>query len=433
ARGLRGPRALGAARLPTFPVAGGFGMAATGRRCVLRADRRPRPQAGPGPGDGRAPPGLPSGAPLLVRLDMAASPRRHARRALDPLPAVVHRPPGRARRGQARARAAVRGGDRGSPRRGGRSPHPPPPPHRRESFPPVFGREPIGTERGGKGSAMKRFNAIVAVLALVLAACGLADDGATTTTSAEAETPTTEATTPPEATDTTTADTQVTEPEAEGPSGDPIVIGAARPLTGEFADTGVFVRDGYQAMVEYWNENEGLLGRPVELIIEDDASDPGQAVSLLEKLITVDGVDLVLGGYPGSSAAAQMAVAEQHGMVYVSMGGHMASFEQGFQYSFGAPPLMGQWWYRGFFDFLETLPEDARPTSAAMMTANNPVGAAVREGTLSDLEAAGIELVMDELYDLPLASAEPLVSQAMNSGADLFIANSFFPDGVLTI
>lgn len=280
---------------------------------------------------------------------------------------------------------------------------------------------------------MKRFKATVVAVALVLAACGLAEEGTTTTTSAEVDTPTTAGATPPETTDTSTGDTASTEPEAEGPSGDPIVIGAALPLTGEFADTGVFVRDGYQAMVEYWNENQGLLGRPVELIIEDDASDPGQAVSLLEKLITVDGVDLVLGGYPGSSAAAQMAVAEQHGMVYVSMGGHMASFEQGFQYSFGAPPLMGQWWYRGFFDFLETLPEDARPTSAAMMTANNPVGAAVREGTLSDLEAAGIELVMDELYDLPLASAEPLVSQAMNSGADLFIANSFFPDGVLTI
>ena len=159
---------------------------------------------------------------------------------------------------------------------------------------------------------MKRFKATVVAVALVLAACGLAEEGTTTTTSAEVDTPTTAGATPPETTDTSTGDTASTEPEAEGPSGDPIVIGAALPLTGEFADTGVFVRDGYQAMVEYWNENQGLLGRPVELIIEDDASDPGQAVSLLEKLITVDGVDLVLGGYPGSSAAAQMAVAEQH-------------------------------------------------------------------------------------------------------------------------
>lgn len=280
---------------------------------------------------------------------------------------------------------------------------------------------------------MKRLAAILTVMALLLTACGLADGEATTTAAPEQDT--TETTASPDTDDTTdtTESTEETEPETEAPSGDPIVIGASLPLTGDFADTGVFVRDGYEAMVEYLNEQGGLLGRPVELVVEDDASDPGQATSLLERLITVDEVDLVLGGYPGSSAAAQMSTAEQHGMAYVSMGGHMASFEQGFTYSFGAPPLMGQWWYHGFFEYLGTLPEEDRPATAAMMTANNPVGAAVREGTVEDLEAAGIELVMDELYDLPLASAEPLVSQAMNADADLFIANSFFPDGVLTI
>lgn len=266
---------------------------------------------------------------------------------------------------------------------------------------------------------MRRRITLVAALALVVAACGLAEEATTTTT--------TTTTTAAGDTTTTAGETTTTAPPEQ------LVIGATLPLTGAFADTGVFVRDGYEAIVEVVNSEGGVLGRQIELVIEDDASDPGQAATLLEKLITVDKVDLVLGGYPGSSAAAQMAVAEQHGMVYVSMGGHMASFGQGFNYSFGAPPLMGQWWYKGFFEFLSSLPADERPTKAAMITVNNPVGASVREGTVEDLAAAGIELVMDELYDLPLASAEPLVSQAQASGADLFIANSFFPDGVLTI
>jgi branched-chain amino acid transport system substrate-binding protein len=282
-------------------------------------------------------------------------------------------------------------------------------------------QEPTTDERE-EGSTMKRLLAIAATLALVLTACGLAEDAGTTTTAGETTT-----TTAGDTTGTTAEDTTTTAPL------EPIKMGATLPLTGPFADTGVFVRDGYEAMVEHINDEGGLLGRPIELSIEDDASDPGQAASLLEKLITVDQVEIVLGGYPGSSAAAQMATAEQHGKVYVSMGGHMASFEQGFAYSFGAPPLMGQWWYRGFFDYISTLPEAERPTAAAMITVNNPVGAAVREGTVADLAAAGIEVVMDELYDLPLASAEPLVSQARASGADLFIANSFFPDGVQVI
>lgn len=271
----------------------------------------------------------------------------------------------------------------------------------------------------------------VPLTALVLAAsaCGLADEGGGAAD--DATTPAGDDTTE---TDAAADDTE--EPEAtdgDTPSGDPIAIGATLPLTGAFADTGEFVAAGYEDWVDHLNDQGGLLGRPVELTIEDDASDPGQATSLLERLITQEDVDLVLGGYPGSSAAAQMAIAEQYQKVYVSMGGHLQSFEQGYEFAFGAPPLMGEWWYRAFFDFLEQLPEEERPSSAAMVTINNPVGAAVRSGTVEDLERVGIELVMDELYDAPLASADTLVNQAKQSGAELFVANSFFPDGVLIV
>lgn len=272
----------------------------------------------------------------------------------------------------------------------------------------------------------RRIFVLLGALALLVSACGLADEG-----SQEPEPTPPDTAAPAEATDGPTEGP--TGEDATEPSGEPVTLGATLPLTGAFADTGEFVAEGYRAWVDHMNDTGGLLGRPVEVVIEDDASDPGRAASLLERLISQEDVDLVLGGYPGSSAAAQMAIAEQHQVVYVSMGGHMASFEQGFEWSFGAPPLMGEWWYRGFFDYLEQLPEDERPQSAAMITVNNPVGAAVRDGSVQDLERVGIDLVMDELYDLPLASADTLIQQAKSSGADLFIANSFFPDGVLAV
>ncbi|WP_324716664.1 amino acid ABC transporter substrate-binding protein [Carboxydochorda subterranea] len=213
----------------------------------------------------------------------------------------------------------------------------------------------------------------------------------------------------------------------------PIRIGATLPLTGPFADTGQWVARGYQKWARDVNARGGLLGRPVELTILDDASVADRAISLLERLITVDRVDLILGGYPGTAAAAQMAVAERYRKVYVSMGGHMASFQRGFRYSFGAPPLMGEWWYEGVWEWLATLPAAQRPQKAAMITINNPVGAAVRSSAIEGLRRVGILLVMDERYDVPLATAEPLVSRAIALGADLFIANGFFPDGVQTI
>lgn len=213
----------------------------------------------------------------------------------------------------------------------------------------------------------------------------------------------------------------------------PIKIGCSLPQTGPFAETGAWVQRGYEQWVEDINARGGLLGQPVELIVYDDESQADNAVNLLNRLITQDQVDLLCGGYPGTSAAAQMAVAEKNQMVYASMGGHMASFSQDYDYSFGAPPLMGQWWYDGLFRWLETLPPEERPQKAAVFTMNNPVGAAVLEPIAAELENLGIEIAVNELYDLPLADAAPLVSKAKAAEADMFFSNGTFPDGVQTV
>lgn len=225
------------------------------------------------------------------------------------------------------------------------------------------------------------------------------------------------------------------QPTAAAPAGDktPIRIGAVVPLTGKYSETGKWVEKGYRWFVEDKNANGGLLGRLIELTIYDDQSTLDKSVNLLEKLITVDKVDLLAGGYSGDLVAAQMPIAEKHKMVYVSQGGHMPSFSQGFKYNFGAPPLMGQWWYEGFFQWMESLPADQRPKTLAAMTANNIIGQACRESFVDGAKRAGIEIVMDEYYDLPLASADPLVAKAKASGAEIFCANGFFDDGVLTV
>jgi len=150
----------------------------------------------------------------------------------------------------------------------------------------------------------------------------------------------------------------------------PILIGGSLPLTGKFAETAKWIERGYRYWAEEINKKGGLLGRPVKLIIYDDESNASKAVTYAEKAITVDKVDLLFGGYPGTAARAVMPVAEKYKKVYVSMGGHMKSFSQGYTYSFGGPPLMGEWWYLGFIDWMKTIPEKDRPKRAAVYTMN---------------------------------------------------------------
>ena len=221
-------------------------------------------------------------------------------------------------------------------------------------------------------------------------------------------------------------------PKPEAPK-TPVKIGGSLPLTGGYADTGKVIEQGYRKWVDDINARGGLLGRKVDLVIYDDASDVKNAVTLMEKLITVDKVDLLAGGYPGTAAAAQMPVAEQYKMAYVSMGGHMASFTKGYTYSFGGPPLMGQWWYEGVWQWLATVPAAQRPKNAAVFTMNNPIGLSTLENTPDKLKSLGIDLIINEKYDLPLASADSIVAKAKSAGAELFVSGGVLPDGVLTV
>lgn len=213
----------------------------------------------------------------------------------------------------------------------------------------------------------------------------------------------------------------------------PIVIGGSLPLTGKFAETGVWIERGMKFWGKEIEDKGGLLGRPVKFVIYDDESDAKKAVTFAEKAITVDKVDLLFGGYPGTAARAVMPVAEKHKYVYISMGGHMKSFEQGYTYSFGGPPLMGEWWYEGFFQWLETLPADQRPKRAAVYTMNNPIGVSLLGSVNHWTKKLGIAKVIDEKYDLPLPDATPLVMKAKQMNCDLLMSNGFFADGVMTI
>jgi len=90
------------------------------------------------------------------------------------------------------------------------------------------------------------------------------------------------------------------------PSGEPIKIGGSLPLTGIASEQAKWVKAGYEAWAEDINKKGGLLGRPVKLIIYDDESNADKAVTYYERAITVDKVDLVFGGYPGTANVALM-------------------------------------------------------------------------------------------------------------------------------
>jgi branched-chain amino acid transport system substrate-binding protein len=82
----------------------------------------------------------------------------------------------------------------------------------------------------------------------------------------------------------------------------PIKIGFVAPLTGNFAQIGLDMVEGFKM---FWNENNNTVaGRKVEIIVEDEAGVPGVAIAKVRKLINHDKVNLITGVFQGNVAYA---------------------------------------------------------------------------------------------------------------------------------
>jgi branched-chain amino acid transport system substrate-binding protein len=125
----------------------------------------------------------------------------------------------------------------------------------------------------------------------------------------------------------------------DAPAEPPIRIGATMSETGAYATQGLPARNGYLLCEVHVNEEGGIDGREIELVIHDDRSDPERAVELYERLITAEGVDAVMGPYGSTLTEAVAPVTEAHRFVHVSpLAATSSIWEQGRRYLFMVLP-----------------------------------------------------------------------------------------------
>lgn len=85
-----------------------------------------------------------------------------------------------------------------------------------------------------------------------------------------------------------------------------IKIGVNQPLTGPFAASGTYVVNGAKIAADEINAKGGVLGKKIELVIEDNKSNPTEAAAVAEKLITGDKVPVMMGAWGSSLTLAVM-------------------------------------------------------------------------------------------------------------------------------
>ncbi|MCX4198126.1 ABC transporter substrate-binding protein [Methylobacterium organophilum] len=93
---------------------------------------------------------------------------------------------------------------------------------------------------------------------------------------------------------------------ATGARADAIRIGVNEPLTGPFAASGTYVVNGAKIAADEINAKGGVLGKKLELVIEDNKSNPTEAAAVAEKLITSDKTPVMMGAWGSSLTLAVM-------------------------------------------------------------------------------------------------------------------------------
>ncbi|MBL7196178.1 MAG: ABC transporter substrate-binding protein, partial [Desulfobacterales bacterium] len=119
---------------------------------------------------------------------------------------------------------------------------------------------------------------------------------------------------------------------------DKVVIGHPACLSGKYAKAGEQAIGGIKACIDWVNNVYGgvlIDGKriPVKYKYYDSESKKEGVTSLIERLITVDKVNVVFSSYSSGLTLAGAPVAERYNMLYMDHGGASDRiFQQGFQY-----------------------------------------------------------------------------------------------------
>src|SRR5436853_6976032 len=102
----------------------------------------------------------------------------------------------------------------------------------------------------------------------------------------------------------------------------PIRMGMVDPLTGVYAATAGNEVMGARLAVEQMNAKGGILGRQIELLVEDSANDVGTGVQKARKLIERDQVNFLIGDVNSGIAQAIAQVSNEKRVLHIVSGGH---------------------------------------------------------------------------------------------------------------
>src|SRR5712691_1263217 len=220
-------------------------------------------------------------------------------------------------------------------------------------------------------------------------------------------------------------------------AGADIKLGTVLPITGAFSASGKYFQQGYEMAINEANAAGGIDvgGKKMKIALDllDDGSNATTSRSLVEKLVTQDKVNALLGGYDTTLVQAQEVVPDQYKIPMVEGGGAASAiFSRGFKYVFGTLQTIDKLGTITM-DFLKSEVDQGhlpKPTKIALVWENTDHGKDYQKGIQDYVKAnAGLfTVVLDQSFELNGTDFTALLTQVKSSNADVFLSDAHLPD-----
>ena len=226
------------------------------------------------------------------------------------------------------------------------------------------------------------------------------------------------------------AATAVTGPAA-AQTGQPIRIGFSMALTGGLAPNGKSALLAQKIWEEDVNAKGGMLGRPVKLVYYDDQTNPATVPGIYTKLLDVDKVELIVGGYATNMLAPAMPVIMQKNKVFIGLLGLGVNSEFNYPRYFvmipsGPDPKPS--FTKGFFEL--AMKQDPRPRSVAIVAADAEFSVNASDGALENAKKLNLNVVYNRRYPPNTTDFAPIVRAIAATNPDVVVVCSYPPDSV---
>ncbi len=218
--------------------------------------------------------------------------------------------------------------------------------------------------------------------------------------------------------------------EQQGITKTEILVGSIQDLSGPLAGYGKQLRNGLQLRADELNEQGGIHGRKIRLVVEDDGYDPKKSVLAAQKLVNQDKVFIMAGHVGTAQNLAAMPVQFEKGVVnFFPLTAAREMYEplHRLKYSFAAP------YYDQIRITLPKMMKDKNVKKICTIYQDDDFGLEVQRGAEAALKTVGVELTEKTSFKRGATDFSSQVAKMKAAGCELVVLGTIIRETIGTI